>query len=604
MELSPVQKAQPVPGLPVGWTFYFTDEALEPSAAENELDHDHPALAGFVLMYENRRYHGGILNAVSCLGVSKEEAADVAQAFYENIIGIKLFVCHDDNHHLVGKPICRQWIDVKGQTKQLFGTLVKCKEDFFSKETFQFTVQYDEASRDAVMSLQEEANNVNIPSVVEGISEPLAWGGCILHDKIVLEPNSSTRTLLAKKGHPFNYKWIVPTVRKTELVRAQNDSGGTSLLPRLVLHVRGFQLVVQAKKSGIPNAGLGAWLTCSSLTPYLKNEQFPQRFELLPGELVDLGLYAPLRKQDRKGDHIVLLKNFIHHWECESWSFEMSSCERENQNCDEFDIFDITDDVTGDIHDKARKNLLSYVNETDGKEIATVRAEHDPEGAVHYLMGHSEPSDRPFRVPFDKEVELKIDYGPRYEKIRVRKGYSRLSNLEQDKLKKAIADDDIELIQEIMVFTAKEVLDSIKFLTGLIIEASTRMSTDSAGGNILLEKRKLTRCLIATILVRARLLRILEEFDGVNLEHGNCNNEITFCDNGLTKLRRDEGCRERADKLVRRVLKLWPSDQDLQDSLSKEQMFASSLAEALNCTTEAFLKFTGSEIRDEILKQT
>lgn len=49
------------------------------------------------------------------------------------------------------------------------------------------------------------------------------------------------------------------------------------------------------------------------------------------------------------------------------------------------DIFDLTDDFTGDLHELAKKNILVYANKADGKERATWFAEHhDPEGSVHY----------------------------------------------------------------------------------------------------------------------------------------------------------------------------------------------------------------------------
>ena len=92
-----------------------------------------------------------------------------------------------------------------------------------------------------------------------------------------------------------------------------------------------------------------------------------------------------MQETDRKTDNISLLKNFIHNWECEGWSFDMATHEKGEHP---FDIFDITDDRSGALHTTAVKNTIVYVNETDGKdEIPSISSFHDPEGAVHYYLG-------------------------------------------------------------------------------------------------------------------------------------------------------------------------------------------------------------------------
>jgi hypothetical protein len=45
--------------------------------------------------------------------------------------------------------------------------------------------------------------------------------------------------------------------------------------------------------------------------------------------------------------------------------------------------------------------------------------------AVHYLMGHGEKKHGEFRIPLNgEEIELKIDYGETYEKVRLEQDIS------------------------------------------------------------------------------------------------------------------------------------------------------------------------------------
>ena len=84
----------------------------------------------------------------------------------------------------------------------------------------------------------------------------------------------------------------------------------------------------------------------------------------------------------------------------------MAQHEKDNQ----VDIFDITDDFSGDLHETAQRNILVYANETDGKkEVPSILAAHDPAGSVHYLMGHQEAGQGPLRIPIDSDpIELKV----------------------------------------------------------------------------------------------------------------------------------------------------------------------------------------------------
>ena len=78
----------------------------------------------------------------------------------------------------------------------------------------------------------------------------------------------------------------------------------------------------------------------------------------------------------------------IYEWQIQKWSFETQSYEL--VDC----LFDPTDDYSGERCNDATNNIISYVNEIDGKgQIANVSARHDPEGNVHYLLGHMDEKE-------------------------------------------------------------------------------------------------------------------------------------------------------------------------------------------------------------------
>lgn len=77
----------------------------------------------------------------------------------------------------------------------------------------------------------------------------------------------------------------------------------------------------------------------------------------------------------------MVLKDYIHSGKAEEWTFGNFFSEEH--------MLDITDEITGDLHDIAKENLCSYVNETvDRKKLPqNIFAYHDLEGALHYLFG-------------------------------------------------------------------------------------------------------------------------------------------------------------------------------------------------------------------------
>jgi hypothetical protein len=304
----------------------------------------------------------------------------------------------------------REWIDVRGRPKYTFGRIEECEQDYFDRDCSYFTVKYDVLSRNDLLGTGE----TSIPGTDTAVPEKAAWGGCLLYDSKCSEINQIPRSL-SNASAPFHFHWVLPSSRTETRVVSEDPAGPVRSFSMIV---RGVRLEIQAKKSLIPNSGLGVFVKASVRNSAVLATTPVDYFELKPGELVDLGVYAPLRPEDRTNDDICLFKNFMHNWEVESWSFEQAA-HHKGKNCD---VFDITDDWSGDLHSLARENVLVYVNETDGRpnSVATILAEHDPAGGVHYLMGHHEEHHGAFRIPLNgEEIELKIDYGNKYEKVRL-----------------------------------------------------------------------------------------------------------------------------------------------------------------------------------------
>merc|ERR1712060_79204 len=88
---------------------------------------------------------------------------------------------------------------------------------------------------------------------------------------------------------------------------------------------------------------------------------------------------------------------------------------------------DITDELTGEVHEEAKSHLLTYVNECSSKVIPTVYAHHSPDGSIHYLFGipHQgllkNPLEREAQLKYfthGQEIEIFINYGKEYDAVR------------------------------------------------------------------------------------------------------------------------------------------------------------------------------------------
>jgi len=175
--------------------------------------------------------------------------------------------------------------------------------------------------------------------------------------------------------------------------------------------------------------------------------------------------------RDKRSEASFDIKNFVHSSNCEVFLFDSNEPGYP---------FDITDDVTGELHVEAKSHIYAYVNESDDENLIAIHARHDPEGCVHYLLGHANESQGEFVMPCDgSEVEVYINYGPGYEKVRVRKGYSFCSEQEKESILEELKDEDLSDIVNMNHFDTDEVQSAANFLVELFSTTDTTVVTDT-----------------------------------------------------------------------------------------------------------------------------
>jgi hypothetical protein len=392
------------------------------------------------------------------------------------------------DHFLVGRNVCFVWTNLKREDRILYGKVAECERNVHSGEVSHFKVIYSPQYRQ-VLNSNAIGHWLAVPES-QVLPYPLVLGGCILYEKHAQVTNemSLLRSYLPN-DKPFYWSWISPDLSHEELI--DNNFGGP--LPRLTLMLRGFRLELNVKPSGIPNAGYGVFLRSVRLLEDASDDHPVDSFMLGAGELVDLGVYAPFRIEDKKLEAVSFVKNFVHCYKIEKWYFDASDTR--------FHL-DITDDVTGDLHTAAMSHIPAYVNESIDDEKVNIRAEHDPEGSVHYLLGHLNQVQGTFHVPTDgSEVELHVNYGHLYEQARVRNGYSFVSDEEQALIKEKILHEEVEDVEEMDRFGEADIEACVNFF-------STLFSTN--------DKSKFTpevieRTLTCAVVLQRRAHRLLLE---------------------------------------------------------------------------------------------
>jgi len=519
-----------------GWYFASTESAkidAWPETSEHPL---HEEFKDVYLFNPERGLRVRNFEAIPELGQWLEEKrGKCVYNFYRKIFGTRLTV-KIEKHDLIGRGFCHEGVAADDQVITVYGKVIACEKDFGDDE-LHFYVEFDKESRQTA-NIHLSAVDMSLP-VRWRINEPMAWGGCILFDARISGIEGIKPAIEFDKIPDCTHRWIVPDVSFTTKVDG---------LPKRIMICRGYVVELEVSESSIPNAGLGVFARCVPLCP----NSLACDFELLPGELVDMGLYAPLRASDKKPEHTAMLKNFLLSWKTQSWHFDVHPSDRDRLPI----VYDFTSDVSGDLEPWASQSVVPFVNETDGVEAPTVHALYDPSGGVHYLLGHAYDSE-PFRLPADgTQIEIKIDYGPKYEKVRVAQGYPRAGRDEQKKLQKLIEDDDYDFIKDIPNSSAIQLIDDIRFLRAFGMDPAS------------LPYATRVRLLLVAASFVVRLVAIKKEME--------TSDEEDICDNGYSLLEADQTL-EKARAIVRGLVKTWPTPDSLQASLFAVGLYFSAL---------------------------
>jgi hypothetical protein len=383
---------------------------------------------------------------------------------------------------LVGRNVCFSWTDLEGRNKILYGVVSDCKKNEQTGEAVSFKVMYSSEFRKGVNLINNGSVSV-IPAESQMLPAPLVRGGCIRFDRQTSpERQDGSQSIL---GHHWN--WISPDMRYEDSVELDSVCQ-----PRLTIAVRGYSLELNVRESSIAGAGNGVYVSCKPVCGG-ENGSNTQPLVLKAGELVDLGVYGPFRLEDKKKKAVFLAKNYIHAHKCEEWAFDFGDSQ--------FEV-DITDDVTGDVHEEAKKRIFAYVNESNVDGSVCIHAEHDAEGSVHYLLGHSHLSQGDFVLPSNgSPVEVFAHYSDGYELIRVRKGYSFLPDGEEkDDLLQEIANEDIDELIVMNDFGAADAKAVVDFMLGLFIKDGGKVSTSIVH-----------RALVVAVVLQYRVQQLLFE---------------------------------------------------------------------------------------------
>lgn len=138
-------------------------------------------------------------------------------------------------------------------------------------------------------------------------------------------------------------------------------------------------------------------------------------------------------------------------------------------------------------------------------------------------------------------------YGPQYEKIRVRNNYSRLPANERNKMKLSLKNEELDTVREIMRFPATQVNDCVRYLE------------EHQQG---LGKNYPARSLVGAIALVLRLQRMQDEFQNATEVFS----DDLICDNGYTQLG-EWGTVSRGRALVEVFANCFETDEGLHRAL-------------------------------------
>lgn len=354
------------------WKFYSTVPAARPSTS---IRFD-PDVSGLRLLAPDGTEYACLEAAMrSCGATGAKSICAAIQGFADYDLGLPIRRIRDD-HILIGKGYYRVWRDVTGRLVEIYGTITQCLESLCD-EGMLFKVKYWDVYRALVNDAATIEDDI---TEVDTVNEATATGGYMAF----LEKTEPT-VFANLSGLPTPTTFIVPTSR----------SDGRDSRDFRILH-GGVLLYFIVKPSLIPNAGEGLFVkaTCVERAGWLGS---PDAFVLKAGVFMDIGIYAPLRKNDRNSFALQQMKSFIFAHKPDVWAFDAKTFDHAT--------LDITDNKTGNRHEQALRSILNRVNETDGTEEPNIYADYDPQGSVHYYLGNKNSG---IRLDFGKEVELKV----------------------------------------------------------------------------------------------------------------------------------------------------------------------------------------------------
>jgi len=195
---------------------------------------------------------------------------------------------------------------------------------------------------------------------------------------------------------------------KSKYIQPTDEKYGESKKERsfVVENVR-VKLIVET--SNIDDAGQGLFLSFSHI------DKKHDEAWTVPGEGVDLGIYAPLSFHDEKTSTVFEAKNFLFEFRLQEWSYE-------GKINDTF--LDITDNE-GNLRDRVEETLLPKMNEIHGNNTKIGAKNVTPilcGKFLHYIL------NKGTIFQAGTQTELFTNYGTKYQNVRERK-YNALNEV-------------------------------------------------------------------------------------------------------------------------------------------------------------------------------
>jgi hypothetical protein len=284
-------------------------------------------------------------------------------AFLEEMFGCELV--ESVGHKLVKKGYYMSCLSIDGNIKEFVGKISSCQKHVIYGWR-QFSIQFDDVK----------------VGTLNGVSEEMAWGGFSDYTLWKKEDN-----FVPESNAKFQIKWIA-----TCITYCKKEPCHCSVFH---LEYKGVKLKFEVKESNIPKAGDGLFVSCIG-----SNE-----LVLECGEMLDLGVYAPLHQHEIKSWHICLVKNLLFDWKIETWAFTA------HKDTPEKFRYDPTEDATGILNADTQRRGICFANEINNvkSQTASITPQYDPEGMMHYLLGHGGKNDTCLTIPSEEHpIELLV----------------------------------------------------------------------------------------------------------------------------------------------------------------------------------------------------